>query len=493
MALKSQIIVHEGQIQTKGFTDQNSLVKALAENPDTLSTSITFLMGNFTKQFPLLMLTEGQGMNPMRQEVGTIQYSYPVMGKRKTTESVAGSPYSGGDTPGIGNSDMFVDFPTNWFPDQAQLRTPSGVQVSVRGREKSSRSAGWTYRVKAFNPDPSFSLPLSDFATNAVWGRVGGSAVTASMSVGNTNPTQTPGKRKNQISIIRESYHLAGNISNKVVEFQLWTNNGPTSYWIDFEEYMHMMAFKTYKEQHLWTSIYTRDANGYNPLFNEALNQEIPVGAGLMQQIPNSQSYSKLSDKLIRTILGDLFRGVPDTGKMDVILYCGHGFRDEFDEAMKGTTLFSKVAPNTSAHFVKSVGGNLTFGGYFTSYQHIDGHIVTLQDLPMLNMGAYADVSGRHPVTGYPMSSYEGYFVDQSTYDGIPNLRYISEKGRSEIRGLEQGMTLVKGSSYGDYNGNSKYLSLATEQDKSSIHFLGTCGIQLMRDTHSFKLFCNAA
>ena len=80
------------------------------------------------------------------------------------------------------------------------------------------------------------------------------------------------------------------------------------------------------------------------------------------------------------------------------------------------------------------------------------------------------------------------YFIDMSSYDGIRNVQMISQKGRSLVRGIEQGMTLIKGSSYGDYNGNA--LQLATDQDKTAVHFLKTLGINIRRNTHCLKMFC---
>jgi hypothetical protein len=83
------------------------------------------------------------------------------------------------------------------------------------------------------------------------------------------------------------------------------------------------------------------------------------------------------------------------------------------------------------------------------------------------------------------------YFVDMSTYDGERNVQMVTQKGRSMVRGVEQGMALLKGSNYGDYNGNSDNLRLATDQDKTAVHFLKTLGVVIRRNTHCFKLSCD--
>lgn len=489
--LKSRIIVHNEGYDATGFTDQNSLVRAMMDKPDQLTPVITMLFGawNFAGRFPLLALTEGQGFT-RSTGLNNGQFEYPVIGKRKTTDTIVSTSYSSTDKPGIGHTPFYVVFTTKWFSRQQMVMTPNKTMVQVQG-DPVKVGSNYRYTFVLTNPDVTAYVAYDQLLPGTVWGAIGGAPVSQSLSFGNSMPLQTPGKRKNQISYLRRSYHIAGNIANKVVEFRLWDANGkPTNLWIDWVDMQHMLQWREDKETHLWVSEYTRDAAGQNPLIDPDTGQPIPMTAGLMQQITNSDTYTVLTDTKIRNIVSDVFRGTPDTGAMDLVWYVGDGFADEFDAAMKGSAMFTQVAQGlgTNGEFVRSKGGNLQLGGYFTSYKHIDGHIITLKRLPFLSHGAYADIAERHPVSGLPMTAYEAYLVDQSVYDGVPNLQMVHEEGRMEIRGLEQGMALVKGSTYGSYNGNKQYLSLSTPQDLTSIHFMGTCGIQMMNDTHSFKL-----
>ncbi len=490
---QSRILVHDETFDASGFTDQNSLAKALMDKPDTLTPVVTFLFGSCkasADRFPLLHTTEGQKNGAAQQAINSIEYTWPFIGKRKTTETIAATQYSASDKPGVGNSYFFADFKSNWFGDQATIRNGRyDVLARVFGMPTRNSNGTYRYKLKMFNPDPSAYCPAGALGVNEKWGIAGASTVSPSMSVGNYGRVQSPGKRKNQISVIRKSYRLAGNISNKVVEFQLQDKSGnKSSYWIDWYEFQQMLAWREEKELQLWLSEYSRGASGVNALKDEFTGQIIPTGAGLKQQIPNSHTYTKMTEKLIRNVLGDTFRGAPDTGMMDIVVYCGEGFQEDFDQAMKDSKLFRLVAESTGDKFVQSKGGHLQLGGYFRSYVHSDGHVITLKKLPFLDHGGYSDASPRHPISGRPMSSHEAYFVDHSRYDNVPNLQMVYEKGRMEIRGLHQGMSLVKGRKYGDYKGNSQYLNLATEQDASSIHFMSTCGLQMLRDTHSFKL-----
>lgn len=487
---QSQIIVHPETFDASGISDHNRLDRALMSQPDQLTPVLTALMGGWNSYFPLLTMTEGQVGGTDAIPVNNIQYQYPVIGKPKTTEKVVRYDGVATSTKGKNFQPMFVVFPSAWFPAQASLRSQSGKQARVAG-EPIRVSGGYRYELQHFEPDEDFFFPDSDFAAGAIWGRVGGTTVSESRSIGNSNPVQNPGKRKNQISVLRESYRYAGNIANKTVEFQLANSKGgTTSLYLDWENYQHMLNWRRYKEEHYWTSRLTRDEQGRNPLVDARINQPIPVGAGMFQQIPNKTTYSTLTERLIRTVISDVFRGAPDTGVMDIVLYHGTGFAEEFDYAMKDSNIFKMVAEGVGTNFVRSAGGNLQLGGYFKSYQHIDGHIVTLKKLPMLDHGGYADASPRHPVSGLPMSSYEAHFIDHSRYDNVPNVRMVYEKGRMEVRGIQQGMSVLKESTYGDFSGMDKagYLQLATEQDETSIHYLCTGGVQMLRDSHSFSL-----
>ena len=119
---------------------------------------------------------------------------------------------------------------------------------------------------------------------------------------------------------------------------------------------------------------------------------------------------------------------------------------------------------------------------------------VAFATVPYAHAG-YADKSPLHYTSGRPLSSYEMHFVDMSTYDGENNVQLVNQKGRSMVRGIEQGMTLLKGSSgdFSDYSGNGKDLVVSTSQDKSAVHFLKTLGVAIRRNTHCFSLFCDAA
>lgn len=487
--LQSRIIIHPEGYDTSGVSNENTLVRARLDKPEAITKIVTMLMGawGYGESFPLLQLTEGQKGGS--KEIENIEYEYPVIGKRKTTTRVFSTQYGTGDKPGINNTMFFIVFEEKWFPPQQTIASVEfGVTARVMEEPVPAVGGGYRYTCQLVDPDPAAYVPLNALTPGVIWGKLGGANVANSLSVGNWSPVQTPGKRKGQIGVLRKSYRMAGNIANRMVEFNIVNGKGQTSsLWLDYEEFQHMINWKAEKEETLWLSEYNRDVYGNIKMMDSVSGLPIPYGAGLKQQIPNSTTYSSLTEKLIRSIVNDTMQGTPDTQQMDIMLFCGNGFKEEFDLAMKSSTIFTQVALGTADSFVRSAGGNLQLGGYFTSYRSVDGHVITLKNLPFLNHGGYADASGIHPISGRPKSSYEAYFVDASTYDGQRNIMMMHQKGRMELRGLHQGMTALPDSDYTSYRGNSA-LRLATERDESSVHFMATLGVQLLRDTNSFKL-----
>ncbi|MFK5949427.1 MAG: hypothetical protein QM500_11745, partial [Methylococcales bacterium] len=333
------------------------------------------------------------------------------------------------------------------------------------------------------------AVPAADLTAGAQWGIVGAAAVSESLSMGNESNVVMPGKMKNQISFLRKSYGIAGNIKNKLVEvtFNI-PNKGKSRLWMDFERWQHEINWRQEVEEHGWYSEYNRDAQGHIGLTDPNSDLPIPYGAGVLDQIPNYDTYAELTADKIKRTVADVMYGATDIGEMDVVLYTGEGGSEEFDRAMKDEASGFSVVANSDVGS-KFVGGKpnsheLIYGAYFKQYRHVDGHTVTLKKVNLFDYGGAAEVSHKHPATHKPLESYRMVFLDQSTYDGEPNVRMVSQKGRSHITGLMKGMAPTP---Y-DFAGNNL---ISTDQDKSSVHYLCSKGFCVRRNTHCFQLECD--
>lgn len=489
-----RIVIHE-QYDGTGFTTNQSLAAMRMTKAETINPVITHLMGNENKKFPLTFLTEGQKGGMRSIEIEDVEYDWNVMTRMKRSDVIVSHEYAASTNVGQRGVPFHVTFKTNWLKSQHLVKTPNGKTLRIVGKPLRV-SNGYKYTFQLIYRNIDEIVPTSEMTPGLRWSMSGGAPVSEAYSSGNESNKQAPGKIKNQISILRKSYEVGGNISNRTVEFQFNMGGKTTSYWMPWEEYQHEMQFKEACEEHLWESIYNRDAQGNITTIDTETGYPIPMGAGVDDQIPNRDTYGILTvQKLSRTV-GDVLYGGTDTGNMDIVLFTGIGGANEFDRSIKreanGAGGWSLIEGGAADKFVTGKPGsnNLSYGAYFNQYRHIDGHTITVRLLNLLDYGGRAENAELHPIYGYPMTSYEMYFVDMSTYDGQRNLQMVAQKGRSMIRGIEQGMTLLKGKNYGDYSGNTKDLRLATDIDKSAVHFLKTLGISIRRNTHCFKLSC---
>jgi len=488
---QSQILIHE-QFDHTGYTTNQSLAKMRMTKSETLNPVITHLMGRDSNKFPLTFLTEGQKGGLKKVDIEDIEYKWPVMSRLKKSDSIVSTEYSGDDKPGLGGSTFKVTFKTEFIKQQHNIFSPNGLQARVEGRPVAT-TKGFEYTLQLIIRSRDEFCALSELRPNTRWAMVGSANVSEAYSSGNESNKQAPAWIKNQIGIIRKSYEFGGNVSNRTVEFQLPTKGGTTKYWMPYEEYQHEMDFKEAAEENLWWSIYNRDNQGNITTIDSETGFPIPMGGGINDQIPNKDTYGRLTIKKLHDTIGDIFYGASDTENMEVVLFTGTGGFREFDDAIKrgeGGGGWRLLEGNVADKFVTGTGRNLAYGAYFNKYQHVDGHVVTLKKLNLLDQGGRADNSPKHPVSGLPLSSYEMYFLDMTNYDGERNIQMVTQTGRSMIRGVEQGMTLVKGNSYGDYKGNGTDMLISTDVDKRAVHFLKTLGVCIRRNTHCFKLSC---
>ena len=481
-------VVYDQTFDSKGYTNENSLAAARLTEPDYINKVLTHLQGRESDMFPLTFLTEGQegGVRPV--EIEDIQYRWRVIGKLDKADEVVGSSYTAASTPGAGGAMIKVTFKTNYLKKQHTIVGSDGSQCRVVANPEPT-TGGWLYTLELLDTNKSNYVDPYLLQSGAMWAMEGPGTVSESLSYGNESNITAPGEVKNQISILRKSYHIGGNVGSRTVGVQFPAKGGgTTTLWMPFEEWRHELMWKKHCEEHYWFSKYNRNASGEIMNTDQETGLKIPHGGGVVDQIPNTDTYSRLTaNKLDNTVLSVMYGRQDEWSPKEVILYTGIGGAREFDRALKEEV--SGLSQITGDKFVRGEGYNLTYGGYFKAYETNEGLRIIVKKLNILDHGGRAKVAPKHPeYTNMPLTSFDMYFVDQTSYEGVPNVRMATQKNRGLIRGVEQGMALLKGSSYGDYSGNSKDLQLATSQDKTSIHYLAAKGIAINNNSHCFAL-----
>lgn len=476
---------------SRGYTNETALAALGLTNPDKVNRVITRLFGSDNDKFPLTYLTEGQG-NIAVEEINDVEYYYNVIGRMKYTDEVV--KYDMSITkPGLNGTPFVVFFKTNWFITQYGLIAPDG-ETQVRIMEKPVRQSDGSYKyvLQLKGNNPAAYCALTNLATGKHW-TLTAPTVSESFSRGNTSNVMAPGRMTNQISIHRYSKKIGGNIANKVIPIVFdgndTTDGKPVNLWINEEMKQFEVWMRQMNEESLWYSTYNRAEDGTIIMKDYDNGEPIPEGAGIIEMVKannyDTYGYDLTVTKLKNTIT-DVFYSDTDTGKMEVVLYCGSGFARDFDEALQNESQNKIFQQALGDKVLGSTNGGLTYGNYFTQYRTIEGHTVTLKQCNMFDFGSIAEMDKKngniHPRTGLPMSSHKAIFLDMSVYDGERNIKMYKQKGRGEIS------TIIKGLAPVPPSWGAVPIGSSTDEDAASYEKLFTRGININNATRCFML-----
>lgn len=494
--------VQEDIFDSKSMLDETNFYSQRQGSPDVLSRKLTYILGDYTKNYPLSLMTEGgigYDKNVMKSsavELQDVQFTYPVMGRTGKVAICQGSPYTNDDTPGIGNTPFYIYLDDNWIKRFRIIQSQNGVQAYVLEDPEPLVAGGFRYKVQLDPAEPEDSCPLSELEAGIRW-----VDLTVNVPESESRGTETgmvmPGMFKNQMGFLRLSMSWAGNAANKVMKITV-TNpktGQSTDVWMDYFMWQFEKEWLSIKEHSYWYSRYNRLQNGTVPLKDLFSGKIIPRGSGLLEQIPNHGTFSAPTYDFLANKVGDALYGQEDANNMMITFHTGKGGLRDIDRAMKAEGVkFLTDWGNVADKFVTGTGRELMLGGFFNGFYHIDGHVVRVKYNPLFDHGKVAQVSPKHPESGLPLESHRLVMIDDNDYDGQPNLRRVAQKGRSFLDGVVPGLTPAPRSLQvltGQTGGSASKI-LATEQDKESYHRFSSCGIQLMNAKRCFDLQCVA-
>lgn len=482
--------VSRGKFDDRGYSNEETIAHLMLQKPAEMNNILTYTYGMDDDRFPLTFLTEGQG-NSGTKDIETEQWTWDNMGRMKFNDYVLWFNTSN-TTPGKGGAMVEVEFATRWLIEQYGLMAPDGTQTRIMKEVGPGSHGGHLYRIKLTNPDPNAFIDVTNFTVGKYW-TMTAPTISASYSKGNRMNTMGPGKMTSQLEYHRYSWEIAGNISNIVVNYEFKTKSGgTTNLWINEEQRQHDIQMRLMDEERLWFAEYNRTENGEITLIDPDNGQPIPHTAGMIQicRESNYDTYGEILSlsKLKRTI-GDILDKDTDTGKMDVVLMAGKGFIEDFDEAIKNEVKSEGFITPLGDKMITEENGGLAYGNYFRKYKTVEGHTITVKNLPFLDKGSLADndrANGNvHPRTGYPMSSHKAFLIDFSTYQGQRNVRKVRLKGQIYHSGVIKGLTPIP-ASWGGVPQNI----LSTEIDMSRYEIKNTYGLQVDNQTKMMLLEC---
>lgn len=495
-----KLTMQEQIFDPKSMLDEDNFYNQRHGKPDELTSQVIYMLGDYGNNFPISMSVASDILGKAGGKISKmkdIQYTYPIMGRdfkasRIAADCIASGSVNTGATPGIGFSTFKLRFTDNWIKRQYTIQSGRGLQARVLG-DPVFIDGQYEYTVQLASGSVSDYCPDSELYAGTAWIEMF-AAVPESESRGTEHKSVAPGKVKNQMTHIRKSMSWAGNSANRVMGMKLKTGEGSeTNLWMDYFMYQFEKDWLNECEHMYWYSHYNRQDNGLVELKDAITGKPIPTGSGLLEQIGNYSTYTRLSYDLLTTKIGTALFGQSDTAGMSITLYTGKGGMREIDRALKSKALGATgLVPNYADNgekFIKGSGWNMELGGFFDGFAHIDGYTIKVKYNPVFDLGYVAEaqrVGGIvHPETGYPLESYRMVFIDDSVYDGQPNLQYVTLDGRDEMQhGIIKGMAPVPKSLQQMFGGSDGIIS--SDVDSASYHRLKVGGVQLLRSNKCF-------
>ena len=491
--------VQESIFDAKSMLDEQNFYHQRQGSPSILTSKITYILGDYNRAFPISTMTqgagEGYGASGTVKELDDVQFTYPIMGRDDKVSFVSDTLYSTNtDYIGIGNQPFYLIFPDNWIKRFYIIQSELGYQAYVI-EDPEPVANGYKYKCVLAAAGSSEYLPYTQASVGCKWVEMF-TGVAESESRTTEGKMVTPGMFKNQMGIMRTGMSWAGNAANKMMKITVSKGEKSTDVWMDYAMWQYEKRWLNDCEHMYWYSRYNRQSDGTINLKDYLTGKAIPTGSGILEQIVNKSTYSKLTYNTLANKVGDALFGVSDSGNMSITLMTGTGGLREFDRAMKeaGATFIGALgAGDIASKFVTGTGRELALGGFFDKFYHIDGYTIKVKLNPVFNTGRAAMVGPLHPESGLPLASYRMVFLDDSDIDGQPNIQFVCQKGRRQLDGVIKGLTPMPKSLSIMLNGSSgSDKVVSTDQDKSSYTRLATGGIQILRANRCFDLQCVA-
>ena len=461
--------------------DEYELEKHFAGSTATLTQNIIYMAAAQNNQFPMSAITEGGALGRVKTEyVEADEYDYPVSDNISTrTTSIAKNNYAGDTTSKIGiNGSPFEMFVEGALIPTYEYILNSTTKVYCRDSEEAADGMFKGTFVLVDSTDVTKTVPQSDFEVGKKISRIV-SINSKAGSRGNGSLFVTPYKKKNMLNTFRKTYKWEGEIPTKVVRFN-YTQSGDNvkTLWMDYRKWVFMQEWAYEKEVGIWEGEYNKTADGRIYLKDRHSGNVVSRGSGVWEQIPNWDSYSKLTAAKLKSISRSVFRANNDqaSGGRDIKVFGGTIAAENFDAAMKEQWGDARFYSDKMA---RGEGGNMEYGAYFTKYRTIDGDTFTFVKSDMFDNGPRAEVADPYK-DGFTVESGKMVFIDDTMYNGEPNIKMVIRKGMENL--------FQKVAGVGTQEGGGQPEFVSSDFHGSSHEYMTMRNIQIMRNTNCFVL-----
>lgn len=481
--------ISSGSFDDRGYSDENTIARLLLEKPEQITSTLTYTYGMDDDRFPLTFLTEGQGETGVK-DIKTVQWTWKTMGRGKYNSKLVKAP--SGDMIGLGGALVELEFEDHWLIEQYGVMAPDGMTHARIMKDLGESANGFKYLVKLTSPDPNAYFDPSNLEVGKYWSMTA-PTITESYSKGNRSNVVGPGEMTGQLEFHRYSKEIGGELANRVVEYQFQNKSGgTTNLWINEEMRQFDITRRIMEEERLWIAEYNRSSDGQVHFFDLDNGKPLYSTSGMLE-IARESNFDTYGERLtvskINRTICDVLDKDTDTGTMEVTLFCGKGFFQDFNDAIKDEARSNGYVDALGMKEIEDYEGGLSYGKFFKRLKTVDGHIITLKHLNFFDYGTMAETAKMnglvHPKSGLPLMSHQAIMVDMSMYNGERNVKKVRHKDNIYNQGVIKGLASIP-ASWGGVPTNI----LSQEVDASRYEIKTSAGLQVNNNKRMFLLKC---
>lgn len=341
-------------------------------------------------------------------------------------------------TPGIGNSEFYLEFPDRIFEFSDVIAPASYAKETYQLRvmaDPTPNGTNWVYRVALMSGDSTLFMPVSELTNGSRFLKMYAVAAQTLSQRGTSSLTfSSPFKMQNRCSFMRAEYMVPGDMidqkENAPLGFFFVDAQGKRhSTWLGKLDYDFGVSWRRMKAMSQLYGKSLKNSQGAYTMKDEN-GYEIKTGYGLLDQISpsNIHYYTTFNIDVLSEILMSLSVGkLPEDQRRFVLGTGEYGMR-QFHKALE--TKAVTFAPSREEIRIGGSLNNMSYGGQFKKYSFVNGIEIELMHIPFLDDPTLCAI--QHPDGGI-LSSYEYLILDFGTSQGKPNIQKVTVKGSQDI------------------------------------------------------------
>jgi hypothetical protein len=471
------------------YLDEQSMYGLGLLSEDVVSNVVTRMHMSNYNNFSFIAMTQGVGLV---KPVNTTHFKWFIDDVERTDiQAVELIGQSG--TVGVGRVPFKFRATDNYAEKDHHLLCPDGHSMLRISAADVQADGTCIYTVVLVSGAPDSGLDASMFALGKYF-TITFTSVPMADSDGNGFRAKGLARAYNQLSKERYSLPFKGNMANKVQRIEMAGDSLPqTIYtWIDAQRARFDLSCFSMMNDKLWFSEYNRGKAGKVALVDEMTGREIPLSAGIREQLYVNGNYTShagyITLETIKAVVLGQYIADNASYKINWTIQCGTGAKLMISQALEEAGYKRGYCDAIGQFRIQPVGPNeIGLTSMFTAYE-FDGHVIRIVTDTVFDSGTMAsnDKKNGRVMNGLPYCSYTAVVFDYGIDSSESNIFLVNENGRSIRQYIHRGTTDVPVSWGGAADLATPYV--ATTRERSSYEVISASAFVIKNASRCYLL-----